>query len=48
MINNHAKEKLKKVLKKKTTDFQDYLGHGIIPLVKYSGDDDAFKEMIQR
>ena len=30
-INNHAPEKLKKVLKKKTTDFEEYLSHGIVP-----------------
>ena len=36
------------MLKKKTTHFEDYLGHGVIPLVKYTGDDDAFKEIVKR
>ena len=39
---------MKKVLRKKATDFEEYLGHGIVPLIKLSGEDDAFKEIVKR
>ena len=36
-------EKLRKVLRKKTTDFEEYLGHGVVPFVNAAGHGDDFK-----
>ena len=41
-------EKLKKVLRKKATDFEDFLGHGVVPLVTSAGMGDDFKDQLKR
>lgn len=41
-------EKLKKVLRKKATEFEEYLGHGVVPLVNAAGRGDDFKDQLKR